>query len=70
MCRSRGSDRCFGSVEASISWRATLPGEGRADCLRRVTGHHGESIFMPEEIFGTTIAISATRVVPVRFIGE
>jgi hypothetical protein len=45
-------------------------GVGMADGPHRVTGHYGESIFMLEEIFGTTIAISTARVVAVRFIGE
>jgi hypothetical protein len=43
---------------------------GMADFCHRGIRRHSESIFVLREIFGTTITISNSRVVPVRFIGE
>jgi Domain of unknown function (DUF6915) len=41
-----------------------------ADFRHRALRHHAEGIFMAERIFGSTMALSTGRVVPVRWIGE
>ena len=40
------------------------------DLRHRALRHHSEGIFMLEAIFGTTLANSDGRIVPVRLIGE
>jgi hypothetical protein len=41
-----------------------------ADFRHRALRHHAEGIFMAETIFGSTITLSAGRMIPVRWIGE
>ena len=41
-----------------------------ADFRHRALRHHAEGIFMAERLFGTTLALSTGRVIPVRWIGE
>ena len=41
-----------------------------ADFRHRALRHHAAGILMLEEVFGTTITLSTSRVIPVRFIGE
>jgi len=41
-----------------------------ADYRHRALRHHAEGIFMAETIFGTTLALSTGRVIPVRWVGE
>jgi len=41
-----------------------------ADYRHRALRHHAEGIFMAETIFGTTLALSTGRIIPVRWIGE
>jgi hypothetical protein len=41
-----------------------------ADYRHRALRHHAEGIFMAERIFGTTLALSCGRLIPVRWIGE
>jgi hypothetical protein len=41
-----------------------------ADFRHRALRHHAEGIFLCERIFGTTIATSNGRAIPVRWIGE
>lgn len=41
-----------------------------ADFRHRALRHHSEGIFLAESIFGTTLALSNGRLVPVRIIGE
>jgi len=41
-----------------------------ADFRHRALRHHSEGIFMLEALFGSTIALSTGRILPVRFIGE
>jgi len=41
-----------------------------ADFRHRALRHHSEGIFMLEALFGSTVALSTGRILPVRFIGE
>jgi hypothetical protein len=41
-----------------------------ADFRHRALRHHAEGIFLAETIFGSTITLSTSRVIPVRWIGE
>lgn len=41
-----------------------------SDVRHRAARHHGEGIFIAEQIFGHVITNSAGRTVPVRYIGE
>jgi len=41
-----------------------------ADFRHRALRHHAEGVFMAETVFGSTIALSTGRIIPVRLIGE
>jgi len=41
-----------------------------ADFRHRCLRHHAEGIYMAETLFGSILALSTVRVIPVRWIGE
>lgn len=61
-----------GTVEDTLAVHAWFDASKSitADFRHRALRHHAEGIFMAERLFGTTLALSSGRIIPVRWIGE